>query len=98
MGIEVTVRHVAVPQALRQHASERAAETLKKFSHLEHIHVILDQQRHCHIAEVIVQGKRSLRFEASESGDNMGKAINGAMEKIERHLQKTEEKMMERNR
>ncbi len=95
MAIEVTVRHTVLSDEAKQHAQEKAEAIEDRFPRVEHVHVILDKQRHQQIAEVVIQGKNHLRVEASVPEDSMRRAIDHAFEKVERQLDKAREKIQE---
>jgi ribosomal subunit interface protein len=68
----------------------------EEFPWVENVRVILDGQRHNQIAEVIVQGKRHVRLGATAVADELFKAVDFAVEKIEKQLLKVSKKMQER--
>ena len=95
MAIEVTVRHTVLPDEAKEHAQERAVAIEDRYPGVEHIHVILDKQRHQYIAEAVIQGKNHLRFEASVPADTIRRAIDLAFEKVETQLHKAREKIQD---
>lgn len=92
MSIEITVRHVHMPVDVQDYAKEKAGILLEAFPRIEHIHVIMDVQRHLHVAEVVAQGRMHVRVEAEESSDNMRVSIDRAFDRIERQVRKLEDK------
>ena len=95
MAIEVTIRHVDIGEGAKAHAHERAQKILDEFPTVENVHMILDGQRHEHIAEVVAQGKPHLRIEAkSASSAGILQAIDEAVEKAEKQLRKTRSKIV----
>lgn len=95
MAIEVTVRHTVVSDEAKQHAYDKAGAIEDRFPRVEHVHVILDKQRHQRIVEVVVQGKNHLRVEATVSADAMRKATDMAFDKVERQLNKARKKIQD---
>jgi putative sigma-54 modulation protein len=79
-------------EALRDHAEGAIEESLGNFPRIEHIHVILDVQRHLHIAEVVIQGKDRIRVEGKAESDDMYNSIDRAVEKAERQMRKSRDK------
>lgn len=73
MPIEVTARHMQATDDLQDYARRKAQEILEDFPVIEHIHVIIDIEKHRkrHIAEVVLQVKRHGKVEAAESSDNL---------------------------
>ena len=92
MNINVTCRHMDLTDALRDHAEGAVSETLDSFPRIEFVHVILDVQRHLHMAEVVIQGKDKIRVEGSAESDDMYNSIDRAVEKAEKQLRKRRDK------
>lgn len=95
MAIDVTVRHIDDGAADKKYATYKAGELADEFPRVEHIHVILDVEKHRNIAEVVVQAKNHVRVEALESSDTMGAAIDAAIEKAHTQLRKLRDKIQE---
>ena len=96
MGIEITARHIKVPDAVKDHAEKRLSKIVEEFPRIENIHVILSVEKYRHTAEVIVEGKRSLQMQAVETSDNMYAAIDVACDKLEKRLRRAIEKKQRR--
>ncbi len=93
MNIKVTARHFNASDALQQSVQE-AAENLQKFyPNITGINVILDaEKKNLRRAEFIVNIlHQTISAEAEE--ENMGKALDVALERIERQLKKENEKL-----
>ena len=60
---------------------------------VEHVHVILNMEKHLSMAEVIVQAGNHIKVEAEESAENMRMSIDAAAEKAVRQLRKHQEKV-----
>lgn len=95
MSIEITARHLHATRELQDYARSKAEFMMESFSRVEHVHVILDVQKHLFSAEVVVQAKNHVRVEALESTDNMKASIDGAIDKTERQLRKLRDKVQE---
>ncbi|MBN1556534.1 MAG: ribosome-associated translation inhibitor RaiA [Lentisphaerae bacterium] len=80
---------------LQDYARRKAEAVMEIFSRVEHVHVILDVQRHLSIAEAVVQAKNHIRTEAREESDNMQASIDGAFDKIERQLRRRRDKVQD---
>jgi putative sigma-54 modulation protein len=92
MGIDITARHVKIPDVVKEHAQKRLTKIVEEFPRIENVHVILSVEKYRHTAEVLVEGKRSLRMQALETSDNMYAAIDVACDKIEKQLRRAVEK------
>ena len=95
MPIEVTARHIHVDVAMQEHARNRANALAEEFSRIEHIHVILDKEKHQSVAEIVVQAKNHIRVEAEEAADDLRAAIDLAVDKAEKQLRKLRDKIQE---
>ena len=92
MKVNVTCRHMDLTDALRVHAEGAVGDVLSNFPRIEHVHVILDVQRHIHLAEVIIQGKDRIRVEGKTESDDMYHSIDSAVDKAARQLRKHRDK------
>lgn len=88
MPIEVTARHMHATDTIQGYAGSKASTIVKEFPRVEHIHIILDVQKHLNIAEVVVQAKNHIRVEAAESSDDMYVSIDLAIEKVKKQLRR----------
>ena len=97
MSIEVTARHMHATKDLQDYAHRKAEELLELFSGIEHIHVILDIEKHGkrHTAEVVFQMKRHGTLEAAAMSDNFRVAKDQAFEKAETQARKLHEKIQD---
>jgi putative sigma-54 modulation protein len=95
MPIEVTARHLNISETLQEHARARAAELAAEFPKIEHVHVILEVERHRYRAEYVVQHKGLAKVEASETTDDMVASIDRAAEHVEKQLRRHHEKVVD---
>jgi len=82
---------------LQDYARRQAEEILEDFPIIEHIHVILDVEKHGqgHIAEVVLQVKRHGIMEATGVSDNLLTSVDLAFEKAQRQVGKLREKVQD---
>ena len=95
MAIDITSRHIDVDADIKAHAHDKAEKIAEEFPRVESVHVILDGQKHLQIAEIVVQAKNHLRVEASETSDDLYKAIDIASDRVERQLRKARQKIQD---
>ena len=93
MSIEVTARHMSATSELQEYARDKAAELLDTFPRVEHIHVILNVERHMSIAEIVAQGRNHVKIEAVGSSNDMRASIDLAIDKAEKQFRKISEKV-----
>jgi putative sigma-54 modulation protein len=96
MSIEITSRHVHATEQVQDYARGKAEVLAAEFPRIEHVHVILDVEKHRQIAEVVVQAKNHIRVEAEETSDNMFASIDSAFEKGERQMRKHRKKVQDK--
>jgi putative sigma-54 modulation protein len=95
MAIEITARHLRVSHEQQAFARERAEQLMAEFPKIEHVHVILDMQRHQFCAEFVVQHKALAKVEAKENCDDLIAGIDLAYEKVEKQLRKHRDKVVD---
>jgi putative sigma-54 modulation protein len=92
MQISVTGRHMEVTEAIRDYAHDRLTHAFAAYPRIVSAHLILDVEKHRHLAEVVVQGPHHLRVESEAESPDMYASIAGAVDKaakqIERQLDK----------
>jgi putative sigma-54 modulation protein len=94
MAIEITARHLQISPDLQDFARGRAERLIGEFPKIEHVHVVLDEQRKRFSAEFVVQHKGLAQVEAREVCENMPAAIDLACEKVEKQLRRHREKVV----
>jgi putative sigma-54 modulation protein len=95
MPVMVTFRHVKPTDALRRYAEKKTARLQKFVHHPLEAHVVLEVDKHRHIAEVVVTADR-MRFTATEQTGDLYSAIDLAMAKVERQVAKRTTKRKDR--
>ena len=93
MSIEITVRHMDIGDDMQDYAREKSEAIQGDFPRVEHVHVILDQQKHLYAAEIVAQGRNHIRIEAECSSDDMRASLAKAFDKTERQLRKERDKV-----
>lgn len=94
MSIEITARHLKISKEMQDFAREKAAQLKDDFPKVEHIHVILDEQRHLFSAEFVLQIKALGKVEAKEENEKLPAAIELAFEKVDKQLRKHRQKVV----
>jgi putative sigma-54 modulation protein len=93
MNIQITGRHVEVTDALRDYLTAKLEPILAENRQVESVHVILDVQRHTHVAEIVIQARRHVRLEAREQSDDMYKSLDMVLDKVDRQLKRARAKV-----
>jgi putative sigma-54 modulation protein len=95
MSIEVTVRHMEAPDRLQEYAWDKGRELADGFPRVEHVHVILNQEKRRMSAHVVVQARNHIRLEAEEESENMRASVDEAFEKVCRQLRRLRDKVQD---
>lgn len=95
MNIKITGRHVDATDAIREHLTAKLNHMLAEYPHVESVHAILDVQKFRHIVEIVVQAKNHVHLEAKEETDNLYTSIDKVMDKMDRQLRRSREKIVD---
>lgn len=95
MQISVTGRHMEITDAIRDYAMEKVQHDLSGLDRVENVHVILDVEKHRHLAEIVVHAKDHIHIESKAETDNMYASIDEAAEKAERQLRRKRDKIQD---
>jgi len=87
MQVVVTFRHMDATPALRKYAETKVQRIHKLMRRPIEAHVILEVSKRRHIAEITLSGEH-LHVTAKEATADLYSAIDLAMDKIERQIQK----------
>ncbi len=93
MSIEITARHIEISNGTQDYARAKADELMREFPGIEHIHIILDEERHNKLAEIVVQARNHIRLEAEEKSDQIRGSLDSVINKIERQMRKQHDKL-----
>jgi len=92
LDVTISGRHVAVTDAMREHARERAARLERLGSHLMRVRMTLSIEGDRHTAEIIGTVRSKGEFVAKHESHDMYLSIDQAVDKMERQLRKLEER------
>lgn len=92
MEIQITSRHEKASQSLQDTITEELERLEKFYDRITSCRVILDAQRGKQIME-IVMNMAGHTVAATAKAENLGKAIDSAIMKVERQLKKINEKI-----
>jgi len=95
MAIEITARHMNIGEETQDYARGKAEKLIEDFPRVEHVHVILDHEKHRYSAEVVVQGRNHIRIEAEECSDDVIASLDKAIDRAERQLRKERDKVQD---
>jgi putative sigma-54 modulation protein len=97
MKIEFTGRRTEVVEPLRRLGERRLAKLLRVLPGLTRAHVVLSNDRHREVAEVIVRSP-NLELTARESGPDFGRSLGLAFDKLEKQARHHLGKRLDRKR
>jgi len=90
LQLTVSGRHVAVTDAMREHARERVGRLDRMGSHLTRVAVTLSIEGERHMAEIVGKVRRRGEIVARHESHDMYLSIDQAAEKFEKQLRKME--------
>jgi putative sigma-54 modulation protein len=93
MGVVVTARHMNATPILQDYAQGKGEAIQTEFPHVEHVHIVLDHEKHLSMAEIVVQAKKHVKVEARHSAENMRAAIDECFLKAEKQLRRVAERI-----
>lgn len=95
MSITITGRHMEVSGTLKERILGKLEPMLQEYPQVEHMHVIFNIEKFRQIVEVIIQAKRHVRVEAKVETDDMYKSIDQVVDKIDRQLRRSRDKVVD---
>jgi len=91
MEIRFIGRHYDIPESLKKRAERKIAKLKKWLGDIQHVEIILSQEKYRHTAEVMVKGG-IFEFRARETTNEMLSALNKAFDIIENQIKKEKER------
>lgn len=95
MEITVSGRRQQVTESLKAYAEEKLAKMDAKYNKLTSAHVVLDQERAWHLAEVTLTGKHVNLVGTSRSEESIFVALDNAVDHVEKQLHKHADKLLD---
>jgi putative sigma-54 modulation protein len=96
--VQVTGRHLSVTEAIKSYAVGKIENLHLDYPRIIEAHVILDVEKHRHIAEIILHCNNHITIEASDETDDMYASIDGVISKIARQMRKYKTKILRNHR
>ena len=96
MDIRISGRHVAVTDAMREHARERVEKLERYSAHLMHVEVTLSIEGERHTAEIVAAFRKKGEVVAKCETHDMYQAIDQAISKLETQLRRLESRVKDR--
>ena len=94
METNFTFRHIEPSDALKQHALDKLGKLTKYEVLPAHIHVIFTKERFQHIVEITVN-TNGVQYVSQEKEKDMYASLDLAVQKLERQLKKSKERLKE---
>ncbi|MGP0564684.1 ribosome hibernation-promoting factor, HPF/YfiA family [Nitrospina sp. 32_T5] len=92
MKLTVSGRQLKITQAMEDHLTQKLNKTLRNLDDSADVHVALAVEKHRHFAEITLKEKGVTAHSESET-DDLYQAIDQAIEKIEKQVNKHREKI-----
>jgi len=95
----ITGRHIEITEGIREHAEEKASKLPRYFNVINQVDVKIDgRNRGVVSAEIIARGEHRNVFVVTGQGDDVFRAIDLAIQKLEGRLKKKKAKQRNRKR
>ena len=92
MNLSISGRHIDITDGIRDHIGARLEKVKEHFSKVIDVDVILDVQRHGHIAEINLHAN-GIRINAKESTGDLYSSIDSALSKIDKQVRKHKDRI-----
>lgn len=98
MKIQITARHIEVPDSLKSFVDSRLPKLEKYIDGITDVHLTLWSEKYRQIAELNVHSRGKLYLSAKEASDDLKTSVSLALEKITGQAKKKQEKRIDRKR
>jgi len=98
LPIQVTCRHISITEPIRDYAVKKVEGLHLDFPRIIEAQVILDVQKHRHIAEVLLYCANHIKLEATAESDNLYAAMDEAMSKVNRQMRRFKTRFLRQHR
>ena len=98
MNIEYAARNCHLDDTLRSATEERLRKVVRFLEEPVEVHVVLEVEKHRHLAEIRIAHKHGLIQAAEETPAAMRDAIGLAIDKVEKQAQRARKRYMDRRR
>jgi putative sigma-54 modulation protein len=92
MNVSISGRHIDITDGIREHIDGGLGKVTEHFDKVIDIDVILDVQKHRHIAEINLHAN-GLRINAKEATGDLYSSIDSALVKIDRQVRKHKDRI-----
>jgi putative sigma-54 modulation protein len=96
--IQITGRHIEVPESLKSFVGSRVTKLEKYIDGITDVHVTLSAEKYRQIAEINVHSRGKLYLSAREASDDLKTSVQQSLEKIVGQAKKKQEKRIDRKR
>src|SRR5687767_9568502 len=98
MNIEFAARNYQLDETTRKTTAERLHKVAKFLEEPVEVHVVLEVEKHRHLAELRVAHKHGLIQAAEETPATMREAIQLVVDKVEKQARRARKRFMDRRR
>ena len=93
MEIQITGRHVEVPEDVRDYIHAKIGKLPRFYDRIHNVDVVLDHESEQFTTEVIVRADQRQTFIARETGPDTFALVDLVVDKLERQLRRHKEKL-----
>ena len=89
----ISGKHVGITEAVKKYAEKKASKLPKYYSSINQVEVIIEDEPNSMMSvEVIAKGEHSKIFVCTETGSDIYRCIDAAVQKIEEQLRRKKSK------
>lgn len=92
MRIVMSGRHMEITDALKAHVETGLRKLRTHFDKIIDANVVLDVEKHRHIAEITIHAN-GIRIHSKESSDDMYRSVDAVVEKLDKQIQKYKDRI-----
>lgn len=98
MTIQITARHIEMPEKLKAFIESRVAKLERYIDGITDVHVTLSTERRRQVAELNVHSRGGVYLSARESSEDLKMSVTQAIEKIQGQAKKQQSKRIDKRR
>lgn len=92
MNLNITGRHLDVPNPLRDHIEEKIYRLKKYFDGIIDVHVILSNEKHVYTSEITLQGS-GFTVHGEETAEDLRSSFDKSVTKVETQIRKYKDRL-----
>ncbi|MBN1391593.1 MAG: ribosome-associated translation inhibitor RaiA [Sedimentisphaerales bacterium] len=89
----ISGKHIGITEAVKKYAEEKTSKLPRYYSSINQVEVVIDDEPNSMMSvEIIVKGEHSKIFVGTETGSDIYRCIDAAVQKLEEQLRRKKSK------